>query len=51
LPDTFAGGFTNFNRYYFAQVGKEAVAEEESVAKTAGSSDYQRTAAGNGRSN
>ena len=25
LPDTYAGGYTNFNRYYFSQVGKEAV--------------------------
>ena len=24
IPDTAAGGFTNFNRYYFSQVGKEA---------------------------
>ena len=24
IPDTFAGGFANFNRYYFSQVGKEA---------------------------
>ena len=24
LPDTADGGYTNFNRYYFAQVGKEA---------------------------
>src|SRR5262249_42082039 len=23
LPDTYAGGYTNFNRYYFAQVGKQ----------------------------
>src|SRR5208282_5699869 len=23
LPDTYAGGYTNFNRYYFAQVGKD----------------------------
>jgi tricorn protease len=29
LPDTYAGGFTNFNRYYFAQVGKEAVIIDE----------------------
>ena len=25
LPDTAGGGYTNFNRYFFAQVGKEAV--------------------------
>ena len=29
LPDTYAGGYTNFNRYYFAQVGKEAVIIDE----------------------
>jgi len=25
LPDTAFGGYSNFNRYFFAQVGKEAV--------------------------
>ena len=29
LPDTYAGGFTNFNRYYFAQVGKDAAIIDE----------------------
>jgi tricorn protease len=29
LPDTQAGGYTNFNRYYFAQVGKEAAIIDE----------------------
>jgi tricorn protease len=29
IPDTFAGGFANFNRYYFSQVGKEAVILDE----------------------
>jgi tricorn protease len=29
LPDTYAGGYTNFNRYYFSQVGKEAVIIDE----------------------
>jgi tricorn protease len=29
LPDTEYGGFTNFNRYYFAQVGKEGVIVDE----------------------
>ncbi len=29
LPDTYAGGFTNFNRYYFAQVGKQAAVIDE----------------------
>jgi tricorn protease len=29
LPDTYAGGFTNFNRYYFAQVGKQGAIIDE----------------------
>jgi tricorn protease len=29
LPDTYAGGYNNFNRYFFAQVGKEAVIIDE----------------------
>jgi tricorn protease len=29
LPNTAGGGFTNFNRYYFAQVGKEAAIVDE----------------------
>jgi tricorn protease len=29
LPDTQFGGFTNFNRYYFAQVGKEGAVLDE----------------------
>jgi len=29
LPDTAFGGFTNFNRYFFAQVGKEGVVLDE----------------------
>jgi tricorn protease len=29
LPDTEYGGFTNFNRYYFAQVGKDGVIVDE----------------------
>jgi tricorn protease len=29
VPDTGAGGFANFNRYYFSQVGKEAVIVDE----------------------
>ncbi len=29
LPDTAQGGFTNFNRYYFAQVGKEGAIIDE----------------------
>ncbi len=29
LPDTAGGGYTNFNRYYFAQVGKEGAVIDE----------------------
>ena len=29
IPDTAGEGFTNFNRYYFSQVGKEAVVLDE----------------------
>ena len=29
LPDTYAGGYTNFNRYYFAQIGKDAAMIDE----------------------
>jgi len=29
LPDTALGGYTNFNRYYFAQVGKEGAVMDE----------------------
>jgi tricorn protease len=29
MPDTSGGGFTNFNRYFFSQVGKEAVIVDE----------------------
>ena len=29
LPDTAAGGYTNFNRYFFAQVGKEGAILDE----------------------
>ena len=29
LPDTGGGGFTNFNRYYYAQVGKEGAIIDE----------------------
>jgi tricorn protease len=29
LPDTANGGYTNFNRYYFAQVGKEGAVIDE----------------------
>ncbi len=29
LPDTTVGGYTNFNRYFFAQVGKQGVIVDE----------------------
>ncbi|HEY1692782.1 MAG TPA: PDZ domain-containing protein [Polyangiaceae bacterium] len=29
VPDTGGGGYTNFNRYYFSQVGKDAVVVDE----------------------
>jgi hypothetical protein len=29
LPDTYAGGYTNFNRYFFAQVDKDAAIIDE----------------------
>jgi tricorn protease len=29
LPDTAGGGYTNFNRYFFSQVGKEGVVLDE----------------------
>ena len=29
VPDTGSGGFTNFNRFYYAQVGKEAAVIDE----------------------
>ncbi len=29
LPDTAGGGYTNFNRYFFAQIGKEAAIIDE----------------------
>jgi tricorn protease len=29
MPDTMFGGYTNFNRYFFAQVGKDAVIVDE----------------------
>jgi tricorn protease len=29
LPDTYSGGFTNFNRYFFAQVDKDAAIIDE----------------------
>jgi tricorn protease len=40
LPDTFAGGFANFNRYFFSQVGKEAVIVDERFNHGGSIADY-----------
>jgi tricorn protease len=40
LPDTFAGGFANFNRYFFSQVGKEAVIVDERFNHGGAIADY-----------
>ncbi|MBK9966459.1 MAG: PD40 domain-containing protein [Holophagales bacterium] len=40
IPDTFAGGFTNFNRYYFAEVGKEALVLDERFNHGGNIADY-----------
>jgi tricorn protease len=40
LPDTYAGGYTNFNRYYFAQVGKEAAIIDERYNGGGAVADY-----------
>ncbi len=40
IPDTFAGGFTNFNRYYFSQVGKQAVVLDERFNHGGAIADY-----------
>ena len=40
LPNTAGGGFTNFNRYFFAQVGKEAVVVDERFNEGGDLADY-----------
>jgi tricorn protease len=40
LPDTYAGGFANFNRYYFAQVGKQGVVLDERFNHGGSIADY-----------
>jgi tricorn protease len=40
LPDTRAGGFANFNRYYFAEVGKDAVVLDERFNHGGSIADY-----------
>lgn len=40
LPDTAVGGYTNFNRYFFAQVGKEAAILDERFNHGGDLADY-----------
>jgi tricorn protease len=40
LPDTGLGGFTSFNRYFFAQVGKEGVVLDERFNSGGQLADY-----------
>jgi len=40
LPDTATGGFTNFNRYYYAQVGKQGAVIDERFNGGGAAADY-----------
>ena len=40
LPDTSVGGWTNFNRYYYAQVGKEGSVIDERFNGGGSAADY-----------
>jgi tricorn protease len=40
LPDTAAGGYTNFNRYYFAQIDKEGAVVDERFNGGGQAADY-----------
>jgi tricorn protease len=40
LPDTSVGGYRNFNRYFFAQVGKEAAVVDERFNGGGSAADY-----------
>ena len=40
LPDTGQGGFTNFNRYYFAQLDKEGAVIDERFNSGGSAADY-----------
>jgi tricorn protease len=43
LPDTAGGGYTNFNRYYFAQLHKQgAIIEERFQRRRAGGRLHHR---------
>ena len=40
IPDTYAGGFANFNRYFFSQIGKDAVILDERFNHGGDVADY-----------
>ena len=40
LPDTAGGGYTNFNRYYFAQIDKEGAVVDERFNGGGSAADY-----------
>jgi tricorn protease len=40
LPDTSVGGYTNFNRYYYAQVGREGTVVDERFNGGGSAADY-----------
>jgi tricorn protease len=40
LPDTYGGGYSNFNRYYFAQIGKEGAVIDERFNHGGDLADY-----------
>ena len=40
LPDTAGGGYTNFNRYFFAQIDKHGVVVDERFNSGGSASDY-----------
>ncbi len=40
IPDTAAGGFTNFNRYYFSEIGKDALVVDERFNHGGSIADY-----------
>jgi len=40
LPDTAVGGYTNFNRYYFAQINKEGAVIDERFNSGGTAADY-----------
>ena len=40
LPDTGGGGYTNFNRYYFAQIDKKGIVVDERYNRGGSAADY-----------